>query len=311
MWSNYAYAVPESRKVRYLIHSECKNEADDQYTVAHALMCDRLVVRGALAGHFDAAHGSRFAAGATAQASYDELAKILDLMHLTDQVPLHLGAPTALPDEHTPIDSPAAQAIIAEAMRDDPRPLYIGMQGALTDLASAILLQPAICERMTCIWIGGGDYPDGGQEFNLMNDINAANVVFGSAMPLWQVPKHVYKHFAVSLAELQIKVRPYGKIGRYLFDQLDAFNRRTMQPGNWPQGEAWTLGDEGCVCALMQEVQRTDGYTMRPAPRITPDMHYIPAPGSREIRVYDELDVRLDLEDLFAKLQINFPTQDA
>ena len=84
-----------------------------------------------------------------------------------------------------------------------------------------------------------------------------------------------------------------------------------MQPGNWPQGEAWTLGDEGCVCALMQEVQRTDGYTMRPAPRITPDMHYIPAPGSREIRVYDELDVRLDLEDLFAKLQINFPTQDA
>lgn len=51
--------MPESRKVRYLIHSDFKNEADDQFTVAHALMCDRLMVRGALAGRFDAAPDSR------------------------------------------------------------------------------------------------------------------------------------------------------------------------------------------------------------------------------------------------------------
>lgn len=68
------------------------------------------------------------------------------------------------------------------------RPLYIGMQGAITDLACAILMEPRICERMTCIWIGGADYPEGGEEFNLMSDINAANVVLSSSMPLWQVP---------------------------------------------------------------------------------------------------------------------------
>ena len=68
--------MPESRKVRYLIHSDCKNEPDDQYTVAHTLMCDRLVVHGALAGRFDAAPGSREIR------VYDELDVRLDLEDL-------------------------------------------------------------------------------------------------------------------------------------------------------------------------------------------------------------------------------------
>ena len=81
--------------------------------------------------------------------------------------------------------SDGARAIIDEAMRDDPRPLYILLQGAVTDLASAILMEPRICGRMTAVWVGGGDYPEGGDEFNLWNDINGANVLFQSEMPIW------------------------------------------------------------------------------------------------------------------------------
>ena len=39
MW-NYKFSVPESKRVRYIIHTDCKNEADDQFTVMHALMTD-------------------------------------------------------------------------------------------------------------------------------------------------------------------------------------------------------------------------------------------------------------------------------
>ena len=42
MWQNYKFEVPDKRKVRYIIHTDCKNEADDQFTVAHALMTDKL-----------------------------------------------------------------------------------------------------------------------------------------------------------------------------------------------------------------------------------------------------------------------------
>ena len=43
MW-NYAYTVPENKKVRVIVHTDCKNEADDQYAVAHHLMTPRFDV---------------------------------------------------------------------------------------------------------------------------------------------------------------------------------------------------------------------------------------------------------------------------
>ena len=307
MWPNYAFTVPEQKRLRYIVHTDCKNEADDQFTLAHILMTDKLDVRGIIAGHFDKGNNGRFPEHTTAQASLDEVNKILDLMELKGRYPVFKGAETGIPDERTPIVTEAARFIVSEAMRDDPRPLYIGMQGAITDLACAILLEPRICERMTCIWIGGADYPDGGEEFNLMSDVHAANVVLSSSMPLWQVPTGTYKQFTVSLAELQVRVRPRGRLGRYLFEQMIGLNTALAGLPHWPHGETWCLGDEGVVCALLEDRERAGGWLERPAPRIGPDMRYLPGDPNRKIRVYHNMDVRLDLEDLYAKLQINFP----
>ncbi len=158
-------------------------------------------------------------------------------MGLSGQYPVLMGAAAGLADERTPIDSEGARFIIREAMKEDPRPLYIACQGAVTDVASALLMKPEIAERMTVIWIGGGDYPKGGFEFNLMMDIHAANVIFASKVPLWQVPVSLYKVMAVSLAELQLKVRPCGKIGEYLFRQMVEFNHYAAKyEMAWPQG---------------------------------------------------------------------------
>lgn len=161
---------------------------------------------------------------------------------------------------------------------------------------------------MTCIWIGGGHYPQGGNEFNLWQDILAARVVFNSTMPVWQVTRSMYKQFAASLPELQLKVKPCGEIGKYLFQQMVAVNGALFPNGPWPHGEAWALGDEGCVCALLEEIERNDGYEMIEAPFIKDDMTYEFGKGNRKIRVYHRMDVRLDLEDLFARLAINFGT---
>ena len=181
----------------------------------------------------------------------EEILKILDIMRPKKKYPVFLGANKPMNKKTDVIETDAAKFIIEEAMKDDPRPLYIGMQGALTDLACAILMEPNICNKMTCIWVGGGDYPNGGNEFNLMNDVIAANIVFGSNMPLWQIPKYVYKQFTVSLSELQVKVMPYGEIGQYLLSSLLILIIRCLISKNWPHGEVWTLGDEGCICALL------------------------------------------------------------
>lgn len=306
----YHFTVPEQKKVRLIIHTDCKNEADDQFAVVQQLLTPYLDVKAIIAGHFEVAQ-DRYPAGKTVDASYEEILRLLDLMALNGQYPVLRGASASMPDEHTPLPSEAAEFIVQEAMRDDPRPLYIGMQGAITDLAAAILIEPRICERMTAIWIGGGDYPDGGYEFNLMQDIAAANVVFSSKMPLWQVTQGVYKQFAVTLSELQIKVRPYGKVGRYLFQQMADLNV-AFADKEWPHGETWALGDHGVIAALMQEQQKCDNYTMRPAPNVDPEnMRYVYSRKNRDIRVYQTMDARVTLEDMFAKLQIHYPRQDS
>ena len=307
----YDFEVPRSRQIRYIVHTDCKNEADDQYTLAHILMTPMLDIQAIIACHFSRFNFHGFPPEATMQASFDEIQKILELMHVSGQYPILKGAACSLPDELTPIDSEGARFIIREALREDERPLYIGMQGALTDLASAILIEPEICSRMTAIWIGGGDYPKGGREFNLSQDVCAANVVFRSCMPLWQVPLSTYMQFGVSLAELQYKVKPHGKIGDYLFRQLIELNLRLgagAKNSPWPHGELWGLGDEGVVAALMEEREKEDGYRMLPAPTVDPEtMEYRYTENNRPIRVYHTMNTRLDLEDLFCKLAIQFP----
>ena len=308
---NYAFSVPEEKRVRYIIHTDAKNEADDQFTIAHALMTPKLDVKGIVACHFNNSDKG-YADGVTAKASYDEIVRILSLMHLDEGCPVIMGAARGLVDENTPQDSAGARFIIEEAMKDDKRPLYIGMQGAITDLASAILLEPGICDRMTAIWIGGGAYPEGGSEFNLLQDIHGANVVFKSSMPLWQVPSSVYTQFYVTLSELQDKVMPYGKIGNYLFRQMVELNDKLGPNLDWPHGEAWSLGDEGCVAALLEERGSNRDYRIIDAPLFNEDMTYrLNALPGRKIRVYEKMDVRADLEDLFSKLHINFPDKDS
>ena len=187
---NYAFEVPEQKKIRIIVHTDCKNEADDQFALAHHLMTPKFLVKGIVAGHFDK-NPQEYGKGKTATASFNEVNKVLNLMGLEGQYPVYKGSEIPLTDEHTPQLSDGADFIIQEAMRDDSRPLFVAFQGAITDLASAILIKPEICSRMTAIWIGGGDYPIGCPEFILEQDIAAANVVFGSLMPLWRVAMHV------------------------------------------------------------------------------------------------------------------------
>ena len=173
-----------NRHRRVIVNTDAKNEADDQYAIVHALLSPTLDVRGLIAAHFGAERSSHSMAESRA-----EIDLLLGLLNRSGQVTVANGAPTALPDEATPVDSPGAQLIIEEskqASKSDP--VFVAFLGPLTDMASAVLLDPAIVDRpVVVIWIGGMghgglDPSYWGVEFNLRNDINAANVVFDSGI---------------------------------------------------------------------------------------------------------------------------------
>jgi inosine-uridine nucleoside N-ribohydrolase len=285
-------ALPAAKRTRVIVNTDAKNEADDQFAIVHALLTPSFEVHGVIPAHF----GTRRTNESLAE-SRAEVDLLLDLMGWTGRVPLADGALTALPDGATPVPSPGADLIVAEALKDDPRPLHVLFYGPLTDMASALLLEPKLAERnLVVVWIGGGAYPEGGEEFNLSNDVAAANVVMRSRLPVWQIPSSVYKRFSVGYAEMLERVWPHGPLGRYLIEQTVEFNARHVAR---PM-EFRSLGDSPAVGVTM--APDCGPWEMRPAPEFAPDMRYVHGRGHRPIRVYEAVDARFVLEDFYAKL---------
>lgn len=296
-YTDYKFHVPEEKVIRLIVNTDAKNEADDQFAIVHALLSPKFENVGFIAAHYGTRHKDSM------ERSYKELELIFDTMGFPKEDMLYHGAQHAIVNKQTPEDSEGARLLVSEAMKDDPRPLYAVFLGPLTDLASALLLEPKIASKMTVIWIGGGSYPTGSVEFNLGNDIHAANVVFQSKIELWQVPKNVYEMMPLSLAELEYKVAPYGKIGEYLLSQLDEHAQEEgPRLSAFRTGETWVVGDSPAVGLLLYE-HRFE-FDWIEAPLITADMAYVHTKLNRPIRVYRTVDSRLILDDFFAKLAL-------
>ncbi len=296
VYNNYHFRIPEGKMVRLIVNTDAKNEADDQYAIVHALPSPKFDNRGIIAAHFGNEKSPH-----SMEDSYDEVLKMLDLMDFPRDL-AYKGADRRLPDEKTPVESQGARLIIEEAMKESDMPLYVIFLGPLTDMASAYLMEPRIAGRLTCIWIGGGKYPEGGYEYNLNNDIRSARVVMNSDMPVWQIPRNVYSQVIVSLAELEYKVRPCGELGRYLFDQLEEHGHTSFARATTRTGEYWCLGDSPAVGVLL--FAHMFDYDWVQAPLITDNMTYAKNSQNRPIRVYNRVDHRFILEDFYAKLAL-------
>jgi inosine-uridine nucleoside N-ribohydrolase len=280
-----------------IIDTDAKNEADDQYAIVHALLSPTLDIRGLIAAHFGDERTS------TSQAeSRAEIERLLELMNHRGGCVVVDGASAAIPDEAAPAPSEGARLIIDESKLALPGdPLYIAFLGPLTDMASAILLDPAIVERdVVVIWIGGTGYDVDpsypGVEFNLRNDIAAANVVFDSGITVWQVPSNVYSMVSVSYAELDEKIGGTSALADYLIGQLVEWNATYHSEPI----ESRSLGDSPAVSLALNP--RGGTFRTLPSPRFGPDGGYVPGAG-HPIRVCQAVDVRFLLEDMFAKIR--------
>lgn len=283
-----------TNKIRIIICSDAKNEADDQYAIVHALLTDRFIIKGLVAGHFRDL--------GTNQLSYEEMVKLAKLTHTYGNYPIVLGADQKLVNIKEYEVSAGTRLIIEEALKEDSLPLYVLNIGALTDLAVALLEEPKITSKMTAIWVGGGRYPKGSKECNLGNDLIAANYVFASELPLWQIPSNVYKTTLVSLAQLKLRVAPMGKLGNYLYEQLITFMKTNAKEKSWINPECWVMGDSGAIGVLLEE--QKSYYQEIIAPIFDEEHYYIYNQKNRKIRVYRQLNNYFVIEDMLSKIEL-------
>ena len=179
--------VPPAHRVDLVLDTDAFNEIDDQFAISYALKAEESFCLKALyAAPF---HNSRSSGPEDGmERSYAEILKLLRLAGR--DVPVFKGSRTYLPDEHTPVVSPAASDLSERAMAySSETPLYIAAIGAITNVASALLLHPEIADRVVIVWLGGNAlFWHDNHEFNLSQDVAAARVVFSSGAPLVMLP---------------------------------------------------------------------------------------------------------------------------
>ena len=124
-------------------------------------------------------------------------------------------------------------------------------------------------------------------------------MVFDSPLPLWQIPRNVYRQAIYSIAELDQHVRPMGPIGAHLAAALDLVVEKAATAGI-DLGEAYILGDSPLVLftALQSPYQpdpSSSQYVIVPAPRLDVEGRYVEHRDGRPIRVHTQIDNRLML----------------
>lgn len=287
----FAFEVPDYKKIRVIVDTDAACEADDPFAIVHGLLSPKLMVKGIVAEHFGEA--------GSVERSYAEIETILDAMDI--KVPVYMGQKAAMDSDEE--ISEAVRFIIDEAKRVDDKPLFILCQGAITNVAVALKTCPEIADKFTVIWIGThGEAPRKApfREFNAGNDIAAANFVLQSNVPLWLVPSLVYTTINIGIAEIQRRIRPCGKIGQHLFQNLVDYNMSKF--AGWTQGESWSLGDSPAIAIAINP--GCGHYKEAKAPFVAEDTSSEVLENARDIRIYTDVDSRYILEDLIAKLEI-------
>ncbi|CAG7636577.1 Pyrimidine-specific ribonucleoside hydrolase RihB [Paenibacillus solanacearum] len=215
--------APPEGKVRMVLDTDTFNEIDDQFAVAYALASpERLQVEALYAAPFLNALSS--SPGDGMEKSYHEIVKICGLFGRLPDGFVYKGSDQFMPDAATPVQSEAVSDLIARARASsDEDPLYVVAIGAITNVASAIRLEPRIIDKIVVVWLGGHalHWPNC-QEFNLRQDVHASRTVLDSGVPLMLVPcSGVASHLITTLAETNQFLKDQGPIGNYLCDTFE------------------------------------------------------------------------------------------
>jgi purine nucleosidase len=272
-----------AEQTRVVVDNDWAGDPDGLVALAHHLLSPTNRVVAVTSSLLDPVFG---AGETTARRGAELSQELVELIGGTAPPAVHAGAEQVFAPGRS--GSAASAAIIAAARRADGLPLHLVCAGPLTNVAAALEEAPDIAARLTLIWVGGA-VAAGAFEYNRDTDPAAAEFVFGHPeLAIWQFPLETYRRCAYSVAELQHDLAGTGPVGAWLW-------RRFVElplPEWVQQGGVWPLGDSPpvLVTALSDESSTSTTTTTS-------------GPGRGERRVYTDVDVRLVVGDMLAKLR--------
>jgi purine nucleosidase len=215
---------PPVGKIRMVIDTDTYNEIDDQFAIVYALFSpEKLSVEGIYAAPFF--NRLSTSAGNGMELSYDEILRLLDKLDVRSlENIVFRGSDGFLSDYDHPYASDAVEHLIKLAMASD-EPLYVAALGALTNIASAILIEPKIIEKIVIVWLGGQAFHwPNTNEFNLAGDMLAARLIFDCGVPMVLIPcLGVTSHLRTTVSEIDQFVAGKSLIGDFLAETFKAY----------------------------------------------------------------------------------------
>lgn len=280
---------------RVVLDTDTFNEVDDQFALAHLLLSPGQV-------QLEAVHAAPFLNSRSSgpadgmEKSYQEIHRVLELVRPKESPRVCRGAVSFMTGPGRPVESEAVADLVERALAPGEGRLYVAGIAAATNIASAILIEPKIVERIVVVWLGGhASYWPTALEFNLKQDIHAARVLFESGVPLVHLPCHpVASHLVTSVAELREQMAPFSKLGEYLTEIVHGY---AGNPPGWSKviwdiaASAWVLNPEWIST---REI---------PSPVLLDDMTWAASPSEKRHHIQEALTVNRNaiFADIFAK----------
>lgn len=265
-------SVPDKR-VDVVLDTDAFNEIDDQYAISYLLRSDDKLNTVALYAAPFYGNGKSTSPKDGMEKSYDEILKIISLNGRDDLTKVvYKGSEDFLIDIDTPVISDAANDLIDRAMNySEEDPLYVVCIGAITNIASALIMKPEIAERIVVVWLGGNAlHMTGKKEFNLNQDTLAGKIIFCSEVPLVQLPCHgVTESLTISEPEINYWLMGKSELTTYL-------GEKTISEANaYAKGMPWTrkLWDVAPIAWLLNDNDRFMTSTIIQAP--IPEENYL------------------------------------
>ena len=205
-------------KKNFILDTDTYNEIDDQFAVTYAMLADNINLLALTAAPFYNSRSSSPKDGM--EKSYDEMVRVRDFVDPEGKlnIPCYRGAEDYMPNIITPRPSEAAENIV-RIVKETDGIVYVGVIGCFTNVASALIMDPSIMDKVVILMIGSNKFEHHScNEFNLMQDRASARVIFECGVPVVVLPAvDGTERLYTTAAEVSYYLKgKAGKIGDYL-----------------------------------------------------------------------------------------------
>jgi hypothetical protein len=258
---------PPKGRVRVVMDTDAFNEIDDQFAIVQMMLShDRFDVEAIYAAPFFI-EGRSSGPGDGMEQSYDEILRLLERLSIPEKGLVHKGVSEYVGPEKLARDAPAVDDLISRARSATPEaPLYVIAIAAISNIASAIIKAPEIVDRIFVVWLGGHalEWPHT-QEFNLLQDVGGAQVLFDSGVPLVWVPvEGVTSNLHSTVPEIERYVEPCGAVGAFLAMRFKEYSdvHKGWSKRIWDMAAVgWLLNSDWAPSVLISAPILTDQMT--------------------------------------------------